>query len=82
MANDYYQKHKGTLWKKACERYKDISVEGKKKRLQIALYRYQNLSEEEKKRHQYHRERYSEEQKQKQVQYKRNYYLVYKTQLF
>ena len=32
MANNYYQKHKGRLWKKACERYKDISAEGKIKK--------------------------------------------------
>ena len=55
----YYQKSKGRLQRKTCERYEDLSEEERNKKRQHAQERYINLCKEKKrKKQQYGRERY------------------------
>ena len=43
MTNNYYQSYKEKLKKKACERYRKLSEEGKDKRRKKVRDRYQNF---------------------------------------
>ena len=45
MTNNYYQKNQRKLRKEARERYQNLSVEEKDKKLQYARERYRNQSE-------------------------------------
>ena len=45
MTNNYYQNHKGKLWKEICERYENLSKEEKEKRQKKTQESYQNLTE-------------------------------------
>ena len=48
MSVKYYQEHKEILQKKACERYQNLSNEGKGKKQQYGYKRYKNISNDEK----------------------------------
>ena len=48
MTNNYYQKNREGLSKKACERYQNLSEERKIKKHQYACEQYRNISEKEK----------------------------------
>ena len=74
MVNNYYQKHKERLRKKAWERYQNLSEEEKDKIRKKAWESYQNFAEEEKEK----RSQYNQEHKKKLPDHGRNYYLTYK----
>ena len=74
MVNNYYQKHKERIQKKAEEGYQNICEEEKDKRRKRARERYQNFTAKEKEKTcQYHQEREN-----KLLNYRRNYYLTHK----
>ena len=37
MVNNYYQKHKEKVRKEACEKYQNLSKEGKEKKASVSL---------------------------------------------
>ena len=76
--NKYYQKHKERLRKEPRERYQNLSVKEKDKRQKMARERYQNFTEEEEEK----RRQYSQQRKKKLPDYRKNYYLKQKNQLF
>ena len=75
MANNFYQKHRERLRKKAHERYQNISEEEKDNSQKNTNERYSNFTEEEKE----NRWECYQERKQKLPKYRRNCYLTHLT---
>ena len=77
MTINYYQKHKGKLWKEALEVCQNLSEEEKYKRWKKVRERYQNFTEQEKEKKE-NLIRIFWGTKKKLTEYRRKYYLTHK----
>ena len=75
MKNNYYQKHRKRLQKKACVRHQNLSEEGKSKREKRDKKDIKTLLKN--KNEERCNKNISEEQKEMLVEYQRNYYLIH-----